>query len=82
MFALSLSYIADILSSLLLILWHAVEGLIEHQELRMNEYGAKVYGEGAERIGLKKLCKVCFEIKAQEKGIKGLKICYSCIKLD
>ena len=33
---------------------------------------AKVYGEGAERIGLKKLCKVCFEIEAQEKGIKRM----------
>ena len=48
----------------------------------VHEYGAKVCGECAERVGFKKLCKACFEIEAQEKGIKMMYSCYSCIKLD
>ena len=43
---------------------------LELHHVCMIEYGAKVYGEGAERIGLKNLCKSCFAIEAQEKVVK------------
>ena len=36
----------------------------------MIEYGSRTYGEGAEAIGMRKLCKSCFTTALADKGVK------------
>ena len=37
----------------------------------MNENGHKTYGEDAELVGMKKMCKSCYEKVANDKGVNS-----------
>ena len=45
---------------------------LELHRLCMNEHGHKAYGEDAERAGMKKMCKSCYEKAANDKGVNRL----------